>query len=114
MHCWYVTLWPFTCHHIGAAADDYAPPAQKASWFAAFYLCIPVGFAAGYIYGGLVAAAAGWRAAFLIEAGVMVPFVLFMFTTQPLHLHGMHDAGPGGRSAACLPILCVMLIVCMM
>eukprot|EP00879_Flechtneria_rotunda_P017725 GHRR01018581.1.p1 GENE.GHRR01018581.1~~GHRR01018581.1.p1 ORF type:complete len:498 (+),score=156.86 GHRR01018581.1:326-1819(+) len=74
--------------------DDYAPAAQKASWFATFYLCIPVGFAAGYIYGGLVAAALGWRAAFLIEAAVMVPFVVFCFMSKPLHLTGSREQGP--------------------
>ncbi|GAX75013.1 hypothetical protein CEUSTIGMA_g2459.t1 [Chlamydomonas eustigma] len=29
--------------------DDWAPPKAKSQWFAAFYLCIPVGFAMGYI-----------------------------------------------------------------
>jgi hypothetical protein len=53
-----------------------------------------VGFALGYIYGGLVAAALGWRAAFFIAGGVMVPFVIFMFFSRPLHLHGTHDVGP--------------------
>lgn len=78
--------------------DDYAPPQQKARWFAAFYLCIPVGFAAGYIVGGVVAAAAGWRAAFLLESAAMVPFVLFAALAQPLHLHGTHDNAADGDS----------------
>jgi len=26
-------------------ADDYAPPSAKSKWLAAFYLCIPVGYA---------------------------------------------------------------------
>lgn len=76
-------------------ADDYAPPAQKARWFATFYLCIPVGFAAGYIYGGLVSAALGWRSAFIIESLAVLPFVVFMFVSKPLHLAGSRDKGPG-------------------
>jgi hypothetical protein len=32
-------------------ADDYAPVKEKATWFATFFLCIPVGFALGYITG---------------------------------------------------------------
>ncbi|KAF8066268.1 sphingolipid transporter spinster 2 [Scenedesmus sp. PABB004] len=74
--------------------DDYAPPARKARWFAAFYLCIPVGFAAGYIFGGVVAGALGWRAAFLIESAAVLPFVAFCFISRPLHLAGSHDSGP--------------------
>lgn len=74
--------------------DDYAPPALKARWFALFYLCIPAGFALGYVYGGVVAAGLGWRAAFYIVASVMAPFVAFMFISSPLHLHGTRDIGP--------------------
>lgn len=157
-------------------ADDYAPAQAKARWFAAFYLCIPVGFAAGrrfqrggrlaggreegaraagrrlpsqhavwlcwrrlhaernaftaawstvicgdrrtttavaagahdpahrlvhllpaagYIYGGLVGASLGWRAAFLLEGLLMVPFVVFAFISKPLHLTGSREQGPG-------------------
>jgi predicted MFS family arabinose efflux permease len=77
-------------------ADDYAPPVAKARWFATFYLCIPTGFAAGYIYGGLVSAALGWRAAFFIESAAIVPFVVFAFVSKPLHLTGSRETGPGG------------------
>jgi predicted MFS family arabinose efflux permease len=51
--------------------------------------------AAGYIYGGLVGAALGWRAAFLLEGLLMVPFVVFCFASKPLHLTGSRDHGPG-------------------
>ena len=78
------------------ATDDYAPPEHKARWFATFYLCIPVGFAAGYVYGGLVAASLSWRAAFFIESAIMVPFVVFASVSKPLHLAGSRDSGPGG------------------
>uniref|UniRef100_A0A383V931 Major facilitator superfamily (MFS) profile domain-containing protein n=1 Tax=Tetradesmus obliquus TaxID=3088 RepID=A0A383V931_TETOB len=74
--------------------DDYAPPAAKARWFATFYLCIPTGFAAGYIYGGLVSAALGWRAAFFIESAAILPFVVFAFVSRPLHLTGSRETGP--------------------
>jgi MFS family permease len=71
------------CH-----ADDYAPAASKAKWFAAFYLCIPVGFALGYIFGGIITTALSWRWAFIIEGLVMLPFIAFALTAQPLHLAG--------------------------
>ena len=34
-----------------ACADDTAPPKSKAKWLAAFYLCIPSGYATGYLVG---------------------------------------------------------------
>ena len=36
--------------------DDGAPPQQKSLWLASLFLCIPVGFALGYIFGGVVSA----------------------------------------------------------
>lgn len=73
--------------------DDYAPRAKKARWLAFFYLCIPVGFALGYLLGGAVAPLWGWRAAFLAEAGLMLPFVAFAFLARPPHLEGSRE-GP--------------------
>lgn len=46
-------------------ADD-VPPARRGRAFAIFYAAIPVGSALGYVLGGLVDRAAGWRAAFLV------------------------------------------------
>ena len=75
-------------HGVGVGADDTAPPARKSRWLATFYLCIPVGYAAGYILGGLIAPALGWRAAFLLEAAAMVPFAAFCAIGPPLDLKG--------------------------
>lgn len=74
--------------------DDYAPQGRKASWLACFYLCIPVGFALGYLLGGAVAPRLGWRAAFLAEAILMLPFVLFAFLAAPPHLSGSREGDP--------------------
>jgi hypothetical protein len=67
----------------------------KARWFALFYLCIPVGFALGYIVGGIVASAMSWRWAFALEATAVVPFILFALTAQPLHLRGTEASKAG-------------------
>lgn len=72
-------------------ADDNAPPERKSVWLASFYLCIPVGYALGYIYGGIVGVALGWRAAFLIEALAMLPFVAICFVVPPVDIKGTHD-----------------------
>ncbi|EFN51305.1 hypothetical protein CHLNCDRAFT_8328, partial [Chlorella variabilis] len=68
--------------------DDNAPPTQKALWLGTFYCCIPTGYALGYIYGGLVGGSLGWRAAFLLEAAAMLPFVVFCLRAPPISLRG--------------------------
>ncbi|KAL4447478.1 hypothetical protein ABPG75_004697 [Micractinium tetrahymenae] len=83
--------------------DDQAPPQEKSLWLAALFLCIPVGFATGYIYGGLVGTAYGWRAAFGLEATAMLPLAALMLLAPPVELrHGRPPAAGGGKSAAAL------------
>ncbi len=53
----------------------------------------------GYIFGGVVAGPLGWRAAFLLEAAAMAPFVAFCALAPPLALRGM----PGAPYACQLP-----------
>ena len=72
-------------------------------WLATFYLCIPVGYALGYIYGGIVGVALGWRAAFLIEALAMLPFVAICFVVPPVDIKGTHDGAP-------IPCPCALLV----
>ncbi|CAL8463948.1 g3483 [Coccomyxa elongata] len=82
--------------------DDNAPPQSKTRWLATFYLCIPVGYALGYIFGGVVAGPLGWRAAFLLEAAAMAPFVAFCALAPPIHLRGMSkeaDRSPAAVAA---------------
>ena len=74
-------------------ADDYAPPAAKTQWLAVFYLCIPTGYALGYIFGGLVAIPLGWRAPFLLEALAMIPFILYCSFAPPIDIRGTKDKG---------------------
>ncbi|XP_048606630.1 probable sphingolipid transporter spinster homolog 2 isoform X1 [Brassica napus] len=68
--------------------DDNAPQAQKSAWLAMFYMCIPTGYALGYVYGGLVGSVLPWRAAFWGEAILMLPFAVLGFVIKPLHLKG--------------------------
>lgn len=48
-----------------ALLGDYFPPEKRGRAMAVFYLATPVGSALGYVVGGQVEAAYGWRAAFL-------------------------------------------------
>jgi MFS family permease len=46
--------------------DDLASPRVKNRWLAVFYVAIPVGSALGYLLGGQLEHAYGWRSAFFI------------------------------------------------
>ncbi|CAI5522951.1 unnamed protein product, partial [Closterium sp. Naga37s-1] len=91
--------------------DDNAPPAKTAQWLATFYLCIPVGFALGYLYGGVAGPLLGWRGAFLLEALFMLPFVLYTATAAPpplkgrTHAHGIATAASDEERAEGAPSL---------
>jgi len=67
--------------------DDTAPPEKKTLWLACLFLAVPVGYAAGYGYGGVIGSTLGWRAAFILEGFLMSSFVLFCFCAQPLRLN---------------------------
>jgi len=45
---------------------DYFPPERRATALGTFQAAIPMGFALGYVIGGVLAAYFGWRAAFVI------------------------------------------------
>lgn len=67
--------------------DDYAPERQRGLWLAIYYTFLPLGFAVGYGYGGLMGLlSVNWRVAFLIEACMMAPFVLFFLFVKPIPL----------------------------
>ncbi|KAJ6948742.1 hypothetical protein NC651_002913 [Populus alba x Populus x berolinensis] len=72
--------------------DDNAPPAKKTLWLGMFYMFIPTGYAAGYVYGGLVGDHFNWRYAFFGEAVLMLPFAVLGFVMKPLQLKGFAPA----------------------
>ncbi|KAA3465393.1 putative sphingolipid transporter spinster-like protein 2 isoform X1 [Gossypium australe] len=64
----------------------------KTAWLAIFYMCIPTGYALGYVYGGLVGTYLNWRFAFWVEAILMLPFAVLGFVMKPLNLKGFAPA----------------------
>jgi len=72
-------------------ADCY-PPERRAQALSVFYAAIPVGSALGYIVGGAIGAAHGWRAAFLVAGapGATLAFLLLLLE-EPRR--GSQDAG---------------------
>ncbi|MEO7331187.1 MAG: MFS transporter [Minicystis sp.] len=59
--------------------DDISTPANKNRWIAIFYVAIPVGSALGFLLGGALEHAYGWRYAFFIAGGPGL--VLALITT---------------------------------
>jgi len=56
--------------------DDVSPPAKKGKMLAIFFVAIPIGSAAGYLLGGYIQKAWGWREAFFVGGGPGVVLAL--------------------------------------
>lgn len=56
--------------------DDITPPAKKGKTLAIFFLAVPVGAACGYLLGGILQEAFGWRAAFFVAGGPGIALAL--------------------------------------
>ena len=63
-----------------ALLSDYFPRSLRGRAFAVFYVAIPVGFAAGYLLGGWIEPALGWRAAFYVVGLPGVAMALLALT----------------------------------
>src|ERR1700722_6717760 len=75
-----------------ALLADYYPPARRGRIFAIFYMAIPVGAALGFVVGGLVSQAWGWRAAFFVAAGPGLLLALWVLSI-PDPPRGSMDGG---------------------
>jgi predicted MFS family arabinose efflux permease len=81
----------------GLLADLY-PRAQRGRVMAVFFSAIPIGSALGYVLGGLVDRAMGWRAAFFV-AGVPGLLLAFLCRRLPDPPRGAHDPEAPARAA---------------
>ena len=95
-----------------ALLSDYFPRSQRGRAFAVFYVAIPVGSAAGFLLGGTLERAFGWRAAFYAVGlpGIVLALLALRVpdpgrgaTEEPSSLgRGRRDsprsASPSGRS----------------
>jgi MFS family permease len=81
-----------------ALLADYFPVERRGRVFAVFSAAIPIGSAAGYVLGGLVDHAFGWRAAFFVAG---VPGLLLAYMTSRLFdpPRGAQDGGETGAAA---------------
>ncbi|HEV2469535.1 MAG TPA: MFS transporter [Candidatus Sulfotelmatobacter sp.] len=75
---------------------DMFPERQRGRVMGIFYLAIPVGTALGYILGGFMGPAYGWRAPFYVGAapGVVLSLLLLLIPEPPLGLYDPHEKTP--------------------
>jgi MFS family permease len=68
-----------------ALLSDYWPPEQRNRILTMFYLALPIGAALGYILGGTLGQAYGWKAPFYVAAapGLLVVLLVWIFLKEP-------------------------------
>lgn len=93
-----------------ALLSDYFPKQRRGRAFAIFYVAIPVGAAAGYLIGGLIEAALGWRAAFYV-VGLPGIATALLALTLPDPPRGSND--DEGSKGAAEPVLFALRGLCL-
>ena len=68
-----------------ALLSDYWPPEQRNRILTLFYLALPIGAALGYILGGTLGQAYGWKMPFYVAAapGLVVVLLVWIFLREP-------------------------------
>jgi MFS family permease len=107
-----------SCVGVGEAAyatispallTDYFPKQQRGRAFSIFYVAIPVGAAAGYLLGGFIEAALGWRAAFYAVGLPGVAMGLLALTAADPPRGSAEDAVPADATE---PVAAVLRGLC--
>src|SRR5213594_2966669 len=80
-----------------ALLSDYFPRTQRSRAFAVFYVAIPVGSAAGFLLGGTLERAFGWRAAFYAVGLPGIALALLALRVADPVRGGIEDPSPSGR-----------------
>ncbi len=84
---------------------DYFPKAQRARALAVYSFGVSIGTGLGYLFGGLLAAAIDWRAAFIVIglAGVLLAPLLKLTVKDPVRGRYDREAPPEGVIATPAP-----------
>lgn len=74
------------CIYAPALLSDYWPPEQRNRILTLFYLSLPVGAALGYVLGGTLGQAYGWRAPFYVAAvpGLVIALLVWIWLKEPV------------------------------
>ena len=85
-----------------ALISDYFAPARRARALAVYSFGIPLGSAAGILFGGLIAAQVNWRAAFVIvgAAGLILAPLLRLWVREPVRGGLDEPSSPAAAGAA--------------
>ena len=79
-----------------ALLSDYYPPGSRGRAFAIFYVAIPVGAASGFLLGGALEKAFGWRAAFYV-VGIPGIFLAVLAAGLKDPIRGSAEIGGGHK-----------------
>ncbi len=84
---------------------DYFPKAQRGRVFAIFFAAIPIGSALGYVLGGKIDVAYGWRAAFLVAGlpGLLLAGLCLLLRDPERGAEDRDDAGGHGAPGKAAP-----------
>jgi len=84
-----------------ALISDYFPPSRRARALAVYSFGIPLGSAAGILFGGLIAARVNWRAAFVIvgAAGLLLAPLFRLCVREPVR-GGLDAPSPSAGAGA--------------
>jgi len=85
-----------------ALISDYFAPARRARALAVYSFGIPLGSAAGILFGGLIAAQVNWRAAFVIvgAAGLILAPLFRLWVREPVRGGLDEPSSPAAAGAA--------------
>lgn len=82
--------------------DDLAPVGRKNRWLAIFYLATPVGSALGYLLGGFLEHAYGWRSAFYVAGGPGIALAALVLLVRDPERHAPVERAEKGALRALL------------
>src|ERR1017187_4611445 len=79
--------------------SDFFPPARRARALAIYSFGIPIGSAAGLLFGGLIASKVNWRMAFIVVGGLgLILAPLFRYAVREPVRGGLDAPAPGRRT----------------
>ncbi len=79
--------------------SDYFPPARRARALAIYSFGIPIGSAAGLLFGGIIASAVNWRTAFIVVGGLGLMLApVFRWTVREPVRGGLDATAPARRT----------------